>query len=169
MLSKDVFIHPNALVESDDIGEETRIWAFAHVMEGARIGKGCNVGDHSFIESGVTIGDDVTVKNGVSIWEGVEIGDRVFIGPNVAFTNDSRPRSKIFHPTPVKTFVLEGASIGANATILPGITIGRYSMIGAGAIVTKDVQDFELAVGCPARHGGWVNRAGEKVENQPSD
>ena len=111
----------------------------------------------------------IGVKNGVSIWEGVEIGDRVFIGPNVAFTNDSRPRSKVYHSTPIKTFVLEGASIGANATILPGITIGRYAMIGAGAVVTKDVRDFELVIGNPAQRAGWVNQAGERVESQPRD
>ena len=162
-----VFIHPQALVESEEIGEGTRIWAFAHVMKGARIGKGCNIGDHSFIESGVTIGDDVTVKNGVSIWEGVEIGDRVFVGPNVAFTNDLRPRSKAYHAKPERTVVREGASIGANATILSGITIGQYAMIGAGAVVTKDVRDFELVTGNPARHAGWVSKAGERVTESP--
>jgi len=163
-MTDTVFIHTQALVESDTIGEGTRIWAFAHVMKGARIGKGCNIGDHSFIESGVTVGNDVTIKNGVSIWEGVEIGDLVFVGPNVAFTNDTRPRSKVYHATPERTRILEGASIGANATILSGITIGRYAMIGAGSVVTKDVRDFELVVGCPARHAGWVNKAGNRVE-----
>jgi acetyltransferase-like isoleucine patch superfamily enzyme len=158
-----IFIHPHALVETDDLGEGTRVWAFAHVMKGAKVGIGCNVGDHSFIESGVTIGNDVTIKNGVSIWEGVEIGDLVFIGPNAAFTNDVRPRSKVYHSEPVRTVVREGASIGANATILPGITIGKYAMVGAGAVVTKDVRDHELVVGSPARNAGWVSRSGDKL------
>ncbi len=158
-----IFIHPHALVESDAIGAGTRVWAFAHVMKGAKIGERCNIGDHSFIESGVVISDDVTIKNGVSVWEGVEIGDKVFVGPNVAFTNDTRPRSKVYHAEPVRTQVLEGASIGANATILAGITIGKYAMIGAGTVVTKDVKNFELVVGCPARHAGWVDERGDKV------
>jgi acetyltransferase-like isoleucine patch superfamily enzyme len=168
-MPESVFIHPHALVESETIGEGTRVWAFAHVMKGVQIGKGCNVGDHSFIESGVTIGDDVTIKNGVSIWEGIEIGDRVFVGPNVAFTNDTRPRSKVYHTKAERTVVLEGASIGANATILSGITIGRFAMIGAGSVVTKDVKDFELVVGNPARHAGWISEAGDKIEHPPSD
>jgi UDP-2-acetamido-3-amino-2,3-dideoxy-glucuronate N-acetyltransferase len=168
-LANTFFVHPQALCESDNIGEGTRVWAFAHVMKGARIGKGCNVGDHSFVESGVTIGDDVTIKNGVSIWEGVEIGDKVFVGPNAAFTNDILPRSKVYHAEVIRTKILEGASIGANATIIAGITIGRYAMIGAGAVVTKDVMDFELVIGCPAKHAGWVNQAGDKVDSQPKD
>lgn len=168
-MTDPTFIHPQALVESEDIGAGTRVWAFAHVMKGARVGKGCNIGDHSFIESGVIVGNDVTIKNGVSVWDGVEIGNLVFVGPNVAFTNDIRPRSKVYHPEPVRTKILEGASIGANATILAGITIGKYALVGAGSVVTKDVKDFELVVGCPARHAGWVNEAGEKVDNPPSD
>jgi len=168
-MADPIFIHPQALVESGEIGAGTRVWAFAHVMAGACIGKGCNIGDHSFVESGAVIGDDVTIKNGVSVWDGVEIGDRVFVGPNVAFTNDTRPRSKVYHASSERTSILEGASIGANATILAGITIGRYAMVGAGAVVTKDVLDFELVIGCPARHAGWVSRAGDKVDIQPTD
>lgn len=168
-MSDPVFIHPRALVESDEIGAGTRVWAFAHVMKGARIGEGCNIGDHSFIESGATLGNDVTIKNGVSIWDGVEIENLVFVGPNVAFTNDTRPRSKVYHSVPEPTRILEGASIGANATILAGITIGKYAMVGAGSVVTKDVKDFELVFGCPARHAGWVNQAGERLENPPND
>lgn len=163
-MTDSVFIHPQALVESSEIGAGTRVWAFAHVMKGAQIGTGCNIGDHSFIESGATLGNDVTIKNGVSVWDGVALGDLVFVGPNVAFTNDLYPRSKVYHAEPVRTNVLEGASIGANATIVAGITIGKYAMIGAGSVVTKDVRDFELVVGCPARHAGWVNKTGEKVE-----
>ncbi len=168
-MTDPVFIHPHALVESDDIGAGTRVWAFAHVMKSAQVGKGCNIGDHSFIESGAILGNDVTIKNGVSVWDGLEIGDLVFVGPNVAFTNDTRPRSKIYHLTPERTRILEGASIGANATILAGITIGKYAMVGAGSVVTKEVKDFELVVGCPARHAGWVNKAGEKADMPPGD
>ena len=164
-MTDPAFIHPQALVESNKIGAGTRVWAFAHVMKGARIGAGCNIGDHSFIESGVIVGNDVTIKNGVSVWDGVEIENLVFVGPNVAFTNDTRPRSKIYHPVPERTRILEGASIGANATILAGITIGKYAMVGAGSVVTKDVKDFELVVGCPARHSGWLNKAGESVQS----
>ncbi len=138
-------------------------------MNGAAVGTGCNIGDHSFIESGVTVGNDVTIKNGVSIWDGVEIGNSVFIGPNAAFTNDTYPRSKVYHSEPVRTRILEGASIGANATILAGITIGKYAMVGAGAVVTKDVKDFELVIGSPARHAGWVNKAGEKTDKAPAN
>lgn len=162
-MSDPVFIHPKSLVESDTIGAGTRVWAFAHVMKGARIGERCNIGDHSFVESGVTIGNDCTIKNGVSVWDGVTLGDRVFVGPNVAFTNDLRPRSRVYHDKPERTVVMEGASIGANATILP-VRIGKYAMIAAGAVVTKDVQDFELVAGCPAKHAGWVDEAGERVE-----
>lgn len=164
-MTDPVFIHPQAIVESEDIGAGTRVWAFAHVMKNARIGKGCNIGDHSFVETGAIIGNDCTIKNGVSVWDGVEMGDLVFVGPNVAFTNDTIPRSKVYHPKPERTRILEGASIGANATILSGITIGKYAMIGAGSVVTKDVKDFELVFGSPARHAGWVNKAGEKVES----
>jgi acetyltransferase-like isoleucine patch superfamily enzyme len=163
MTEKEYFCHPNALVESDDIGKGSRIWAFAHVMTGCSIGRDTNVGDHSFIESGVTIGSDVTIKNGVSIWAGVTIENRVFIGPNACFTNDLMPRSKAYHEKPVITLVRSGASIGANATIVAGVTIGRFAMIGAGAVVTKDVADYELVVGVPAMHLGWVSEEGERL------
>ena len=162
-MANSIFIHPQAIVESETIGAGTRVWAFAHVMKDARIGMGCNIGDHAFVESGVTIGNDVTIKNGVSVWDGVEIGDLVFVGPNVAFTNDFRPRSKVYHSEVDRTMILEGASIGANATILPKLTIGKYAMIGAGAVVTKSVRDYELVHGNPARHAGWVSRTGEKL------
>jgi acetyltransferase-like isoleucine patch superfamily enzyme len=163
MADKDFYCHPTALVETDAIGSGTRIWAFAHVMEGATIGRDSNIGDHSFIESGVTIGSDVTIKNAVSIWTGVTIEDRVFVGPNAAFTNDLLPRSKIYHDEIIKTRVCFGASIGANATIVAGITIGRFAMVGAGAVVTKSVADYELVVGVPAAHHGWVSEEGEKL------
>ncbi len=158
------FIHQTALVETELIGEGTRIWAFAHVMGGAVIGTGCNIGDHCFIESGVVIGNDVTVKNGVSIWEGVTIEDRVFVGPNASFTNDLRPRSKVYHSEPIPTVLRTGASLGANCTIIAGSTIGSYALVGAGSVVASDVRDFELVFGNPARHKGWVSKSGNKLE-----
>ena len=164
MVSIDTYIHPKALVESEEIGNGTRVWAFAHVLKGAVIGKDCNIGDHCFVEGGVTIGDEVVVKNGVSIWEGVTIEDRVFIGPNVSFTNDRVPRAKVFHDEYEKTLVREGVSIGANATILCGIILGRWCVVGAGSVVTKDVPNFGLVYGNPARLEGWVCGCGKKLE-----
>lgn len=163
MAEKDYYCHPKALVETDDIGSGTRIWAFAHVMHGSTIGRDTNIGDHSFVESGVTIGSDVTIKNGVSIWTGVTLADRVFVGPNVAFTNDLNPRSKVYHEEVIKTDIGYGASIGANATIVAGNPIGRFAMIGAGAVVTRPVKDYELVVGVPATHHAWVSEEGEKL------
>ena len=157
------FAHATALVESETIGPGTRIWAFAHVMRDVVIGRDCNFGDHCFIESGVRLGDEVVVKNGVSIWNGVTIEDRVFIGPNAAFTNDTIPRAKAFHQEHERTLVREGASIGANATLLCGITVGRYAMIGAGSVVTRDVPDFALVYGNPARQHGWACGCGEQL------
>lgn len=155
--------HPAALVESDQIGAGTRIWAFAHVLSGAVIGRDCNIGDHCYIEGGVVLGDAVVVKNGVSIWDGVTLEDRVFAGPNVAFTNDRVPRAKTPRPEWDRTLVRAGASLGANATILPGITIGRHALIGAGAVVTRDVPDYALMLGNPARLAGHVCRCGERL------
>ena len=163
-MSADHYIHPNALFETDQIGEGTLIWAFVHVVKGAVIGSNCNIGDHCFIEGGVTIGDEVVIKNGVSIWEGVTIEDRVFIGPNVSFTNDHLPRAKIFHETYEKTLIKEGASIGSNATIVAPRVVGQYAVIGAGAVVTKDVPDFGTVYGNPAELRGWVCRCGKKLE-----
>jgi acetyltransferase-like isoleucine patch superfamily enzyme len=132
-------------------------------MPGVVIGRDCNIGDHCYIEGGVRLGDQVVVKNGVSVWEGVTLEDRVFVGPNVAFTNDRVPRAKTPKAEWDKTLVREGASLGANSTILPGITIGRYALIGAGAVVTKDVPDFALMLGNPARVRGHVCRCGERL------
>ena len=160
---EESFKHPNALVESEAIGPGTRIWAFVHVLRDVVIGRDCNIGDHCFIEGGVRLGDEVVVKNGVSIWTGITIGDRVFIGPNAVFTNVSVPRAKVFPDEWTKTLVCEGASIGANATIVCGVTIGRFSMIGAGSVVTRDVADFALVFGNPAHERGWVCRCGNRL------
>src|SRR5687768_11880475 len=126
------FVHPNALCESTSIGADTRVWAFAHILPGTRIGSECNICDNVFIENDVVVGDRVTVKCGVQLWDGVTLEDDVFVGPNATFTNDRIPRSKQYPESFAKTLVCKGASIGANATILPGVTIGRSAMIGAG-------------------------------------
>jgi UDP-2-acetamido-3-amino-2,3-dideoxy-glucuronate N-acetyltransferase len=146
-----LFKHPKALVESDNIGDGTRIWAFAHVLPGAKIGRDCNICDHVFIENQVTLGDRVTVKCGVQLWDGVRLEDDVFVGPNATFTNDPFPRSRqhlTHHP---ETVVRRGASIGANATLLPGITVGTGAMVGAGAVVTRSVPQHAVVAGNPAR------------------
>ena len=137
------------MVESDDIGANTRVWAFAHVMAGASIGKDCNIGDHAFVEAGVRLGNNVTVKNGVAVWGGVEVEDDVFLGPNCVFTNDPNPRAYIKKTgdSLVSTRVRTRATIGANATIVCGITIGQYAFIGAGTVVIRDVPDFAMVVG----------------------
>jgi len=159
--NKEIFIDDNAIVESAHIGNGTKIWAFVHVLENAKIGEDCNIGEHCFIENDVEVGDEVVVKNGVYLWDGVRISNRVFIGPHVVFTNDYLPRAKIYLENPVETYVLEGASIGANATILCGITIGSYAMIGAGAVVTRSVPDYTLVYGNPASNGGYVCECGK--------
>ena len=173
----NVYIHPKALVETDQIGADTKIWAFAHLMADVVVGKECNIGDHVFIESGVCIGDGVTIKNNALIWKGVHIADYVFIGPNVVFTNDLRPRSPRMPLIKeqgleeadwlVETQVEEGASIGANATIVAGVTLGEYCMVGAGSVVTQDVKPFTLVVGNPARKVGFVDQAGNRVDAPP--
>jgi acetyltransferase-like isoleucine patch superfamily enzyme len=152
----DFFAHPLALVESADVGRETRIWAWTHVMDGARIGAECNVGEHCFVERGAVLGDRVTVKNGVSIWQGVTAEDDVFFGPNAVLSNDLNPRSKARDWVLARTLLRRGASIGANATLLGGITVGRWALVGAGALVVSDVADHALVVGSPAKQRGWV-------------
>ena len=147
--------HPTALVETDQIGEGTNVWAYAHVMKGAVVGRHCNIGDHAFVESGVVIGNEVTIKNGVAVWQHVTIEDRVFLGPNCSLTNDNRPRSKRGW-TPVATTIREGATIGANATIVCGCHVGRYAFVGAGAVVTRPVPDHAVVHGNPARVRGYV-------------
>ena len=143
-------IHDFAICESKNIGEGTAVWAFSHVLPGAKVGANCNICENVFIENIVVIGDNVTIKNGVQIWDGVTIEDDVFIGPNVTFTNDKHPVSKNTEFVLMETLIEKGASIGANATILPGIRIGAYAVIGAGSVVTKDVGPGETVVGNPA-------------------
>lgn len=163
--------HPAAIVETENIGEGTRIWAFVHVLQGAHIGADCNLCDHVFIEGDVIVGDRVTIKSGVQLWDGIRIEDDVFIGPNVTFTNDPFPRSKQYPEHFFQTVIQKGASIGANATILPGITIGQKAMIGAGAVVTKNVPPNAVVVGNPAQIVNYVtgdSRRPEKQATHPS-
>lgn len=145
-----VFVHPQGLCESSTIGEGTRVWAFAHVLPGARIGRGCNICDNVFVENDVIVGDDVTLKCGVQLWDGVRLGDGVFVGPNATFTNDRFPRSKQYPESFAQTVLEDGVSIGANATILPGLRIGAGAMVGAGAVVTRNVPPNAIVVGNPA-------------------
>jgi len=146
-----MFIHPSSDVQSKRIGEGTRIWQFVVVLPGAVIGRDGNICSHCFIENQVVVGDRVTVKCGVQLWDGVTLEDDVFVGPNVTFTNDPQPRSRNATAKLLPTLVKKGASIGANATILPGLTIGEGAMVGAGSVVTKDVPPRTLVVGNPAR------------------
>jgi UDP-2-acetamido-3-amino-2,3-dideoxy-glucuronate N-acetyltransferase len=152
-----VFIHPSALCESVEVGDRTRIWAFAHVLPGAVIGEDCNICDGVFVENDVTVGDRVTVKIGVQLWDGVTLEDDVFVGPNATFTNDLYPRSRKHPESYLRTVVKRGASIGANATILPGLTIGAGAMVGAGSVVTRDVPEYAIVVGNPAQIKGYAN------------
>ena len=165
MKSSSYFVHPQALVETEFIGEGTRVWAFAHVMQGARIGRNCNICDHSFVESNVVIGDGVTIKNGVAIWDGVTLGNHVFVGPNAVFTNDLNPRAEVKkgHDQFVPTHIQEGATIGANATIVCGVTLGRYAFVGAGTVVIRDVPSYGLVVGNPGRQIGYMCECGERL------
>src|SRR5260370_8065719 len=143
--------HPTALVEADRIGEGTRVWAYAHILAGATIGQDCNICDHTFIENDVIVGDRVTIKCGVQLWDGLRVEDDVFIGPNATFTNDRFPRSKQ-HPTEYpRTVIRRGASIGANATLAPGIVIGEMAMVGAGAVVTHSAPPHSNLPRNPAR------------------
>ncbi|MFM7742337.1 MAG: acyltransferase [Verrucomicrobiota bacterium] len=146
-----MFIHPSSDVQSKQIGEGTRIWQYVVILPGAVIGRDGNICSHCFIENQVVVGDRVTVKCGVQLWDGVTLEDDVFVGPNVTFTNDPQPRSRNSGAKLLPTFVQKGASIGANATILPGLTIGEGAMVGAGSVVTKDVPPRTLVVGNPAR------------------
>lgn len=153
-----LFVHPKGICEAQDVGEGTRIWAFAHVLPGARIGRDCNICDHVFVENDVVIGDRVTIKCGVQIWDGARIEDDAFIGPNATFANDKFPRSRAWQASIPRIRIGRGASIGANSTIMPGLHIGRFAMIGAGSVVTGNVPPFAMVTGNPARIAGYVNR-----------
>ena len=167
----DYFVHPQAICESSRIGENSRIWAFAHVLPNAVLGSECNICDGVFIENDVVVGDRVTIKCGVQLWDGLTVEDDVFIGPNVTFTNDRFPRSKVFPEKFLRTIVRKGASLGANSTILPGLEIGSGAMIGAGAVVTRSVPPNAIAVGNPAKIIGYVGASQDKgaaVTGSPS-
>lgn len=163
MAKNNVFVHPTAIVDTNNIGKGTRIWAFVHILKNVAIGENCNICDHCFIEGGVTIGDNTTIKSGIYIWEGVTIEEDVFLGPNVVFTNDVWPRSKNYKPAE-KIIIKKGASIGANSTILGGVTIGEHSMSGIGSVITKNVKPYSLVYGNPARHAGWIDEKGNKLK-----
>ncbi len=156
-------IHPTSEVQSKLIGEGTTVWQNCVILKEAVIGKNCNINFNVFIENNVVIGDNVTIKPGVQIWDGLRVGNNVFIGPNATFTNDILPRSKQYPESFNKTTIEDGASIGANATILSGITIGKYTMIGAGSVITKSTPPFTLWYGNPARHKGYVTKKGKVI------
>jgi UDP-2-acetamido-3-amino-2,3-dideoxy-glucuronate N-acetyltransferase len=158
------YIDSTAVVKTVNIGEDTKIWQFTVILENAVIGKNCNINSHCFIENDVIIGDNVTVKCGVQVWDGIRLENNTFVGPNVTFTNNKKPRSKQYPDEFEKTMVKEGASIGANSTILSGLSIGKYSMIGAGSVVTKDIPDHTLWYGNPARFSGYVCDCGTKLD-----
>lgn len=144
-------IHPLSDVGRAEIGEQTKIWQFVVILDGARIGRNCNICAHCFVEGDVVVGDNVTVKSGVFLWDGVRIEDNVFIGPGATFANDRVPRSKIYPESFEPVIIRKGASIGANATLLPGVVVGERAVVGAGAVVTKDVAPDSVVVGNPAR------------------
>lgn len=154
-----MFIHEFSDVNSTDIGVGSKIWQYSVVLAGAKIGENCNICAHTLVEGNVTIANNVTVKSGVFLWDGITLEDDVFVGPNATFTNDKMPRSKCYPEAFLRTLVKRGASVGANATILPGITIGEYSMVGAGAVVTKDVPAYAVVAGNPARIVKWVSKS----------
>jgi len=159
------YAHPTAIIESENIGDGTKIWHFAHIREGARIGKNCNIGKDVYIDKDVLIGNNVKIQNFVSVYKGVTIEDDVFVGPSVTFTNDLYPRAFIWEDEKiVPTLVKKGASIGANSVIVCGIEIGEYAMIGAGSVVTKDVIPHGLYYGNPAKLRGFICKCGKKVE-----
>jgi UDP-2-acetamido-3-amino-2,3-dideoxy-glucuronate N-acetyltransferase len=162
-----VFVHPQGLCESNEVGEGTRVWAFAHVMKGARVGRRCNIGEGSFVEAGAVIGDYCTVKNGVSVWDRVTVEDHCFLGPACVFTNDRIPRSHPDYATLpedwLPTLLREGTTIGANATIVCGATLGHWCFVAAGAVVTRDVPAHAMVAGNPARRIGWACCCGRRL------
>lgn len=167
MMDKKYFVHESSYVDEDVvIGNGTKIWHFSHIQKGSRIGENCSFGQNVNVGNNVKIGNNVRVQNNVSIYEGVEIEDNVFCGPSCVFTNVLTPRSQFpVHGVYVKTLIKEGASLGANCTIVCGNTIGKSALIGAGSVVTDDVDDYSLMIGVPAKRVGWVCECGKKLDN----
>ncbi len=165
-MTENYFVHETAIVDDNvKIGEGTKIWCFTHILKNTTIGKDCIFGQNCVVGANVNIGNNVKVQNNISIYDGVEVEDDVFLGPSMVFTNVINPRSFIERKTEFKkTLMKKGCSVGANATIVCGVTVGRYAFIGAGSVVTKDVPDFALAYGSPAKVRGWVSISGEKLE-----
>ncbi|WBB81616.1 acyltransferase [Micromonospora sp. WMMD882] len=164
-----VFVHPTAEVEEGaTIGDGTRVWHLAHVRSTATIGAGCVIGRNVYVDSNAVIGDRCKVQNNVSVYQGVTLEDEVFVGPCAVFTNDFRPRAQNPDWQITPTVVRRGASIGANATLVCGIEVGRYAMIAAGSVVTRDVAPYQLVAGNPARPKGWVDEKGEVVSRDPA-
>jgi len=165
-MNRNFFAHETAIIDENvNIGEGTKIWCFSHILKNTTIGKNCNFGQNCVVGANVKIGNNVKAQNNISIYEGVEVEDDVFLGPSMVFTNVINPRSFIERKTEFKkTLMKKGCSIGANATIVCGVTVGRYAFVGAGSVVTKDVPDFALAYGSPAKVHGWVSISGEKLE-----
>lgn len=159
------FLHETSLVDADvQIGDGTKIWHFSHVLSNTRIGENCSFGQNCVVGPNVTMGNGIKVQNNISIYEGVEVEDDVFLGPSMVFTNVINPRSFIVRKEEFKkTLLKKGCSIGANATVVCGVTIGKYALVGAGSVVTKDVKDFEMVYGVPIKHQGWVSKAGNKL------
>ncbi len=167
MSTDGYFSHPSATIdEGGQVGNGSKIWHYSHVMNGARIGSHCNIGQNVYIDQGVTIGKRCKIQNNVSIYAGTTLEDDVFLGPSCVLTNVTNPRSQVNrHALYEKTLIKRGATVGANATIVCGVTLGRYAFIGAGAVVTRDVQDYELVLGNPARSAGWMSRHGHRLRD----
>jgi UDP-2-acetamido-3-amino-2,3-dideoxy-glucuronate N-acetyltransferase len=161
-------IHPTAIVDNGaQIGDDTRVWHWVHVSGGARVGARCSLGQNVYVGNRVVIGDNVKIQNNVSVYEGVELSDDVFCGPSMVFTNVVNPRSHVSRKNEYKkTLVGRGATIGANATIICGVTLGEYAFVGAGSVITKDVPAYGLMVGVPARRIGWMCQCGERLSDK---
>jgi acetyltransferase-like isoleucine patch superfamily enzyme len=164
----EYFRHPLAVVETKRVGRGTRVWAFAHLLVGCKVGEDCNICDHVFVENDVVVGNRVTIKCGVQLWDGVTLEDDVFVGPNATFTNDNFPRSGQRPAQFQRTLIQRGASIGANATILPGLTIGEHAMVSAGAVITRSVPANAIVAGNPGHIVGYVAAGAERVSIRPA-